>query len=178
MPYDPLAIANYFIELAASRNVRISPMKLQKLVYFANGWNLAIKGKPLIDEQVEAWTFGPVIRTLYQQFRDYGGRDIDDMGRKCETIRLPGGNYDVEVVEPRVADTSEDAEFTRALLNKVWEIYGGYTAIQLSNMTHKEGSPWKKVFDDYDGKLPKGTDIPPHEMRTYFADLARTGRRV
>lgn len=176
MPYDAKAVANYFLSLAETRGQQLDALKLQKLVYFAHGWHLAIKDQPLIDEQVEAWSFGPVIRSLYREFRNDGNRPIRsramdiDMMKDVET----GEIYD-RVIEPSVNDGSGDAEFTRSLLNRVWEVYGEYTGIQLSNMTHEPNSPWYKVFyETYGGHPPKGTDIPAEMIRDYFVSIAHS----
>ncbi|MGZ3389845.1 MAG: Panacea domain-containing protein, partial [Isosphaeraceae bacterium] len=77
MPYDARAIANYFLERARREGKALDQMKIQKLVYFANGWHIAIKGEPLIDEQVEAWRYGPVIQSLRDALREYGDQAID-----------------------------------------------------------------------------------------------------
>jgi len=74
--HNPLAIANYFIELAKNDANLVSPMKLQKLVYFALGWCLALADKPLINEKVEAWQYGPVVGSLYREFKKYGNEGI------------------------------------------------------------------------------------------------------
>lgn len=63
--HNSLAIANYFIELTKNYDNLVSPMKLQKLVYFAHGWCLAHADKPLINEKVEAWQYRPVVSSLY-----------------------------------------------------------------------------------------------------------------
>lgn len=174
MPYDPRAIANYFLELAKAQGVEdLTPPKIQKLVYFANGWNLAIRDVPLIDEQVEAWRWGPVIRSLYRAFRQYGNQPVgepailftyeaDDSGDfvPCETI-------------PTIDDRPEDAEFTKELLKRVWDVYGKYTPAQLSNLTHQDGSPWHEVYLRYHGEIPRGTDISPELIRDYFVRQAR-----
>src|SRR4051812_39910789 len=76
MPYPAAAIANEFLRLAKEDKAQISPLKLQKLVYFAHGWYLALAGKPLIEERVQAWQFGPVIPTLYREFKRYGNSPI------------------------------------------------------------------------------------------------------
>jgi uncharacterized phage-associated protein len=55
MPFDSKAVANEFLKLAEQDGVKLSPMKLLKLVYFAHGWHLALKGEPLLNERVEAW---------------------------------------------------------------------------------------------------------------------------
>lgn len=62
--FPTIAIANHFIMRRWRDGVHVSPMKLQKLVYFAPGWYLALFNKPLIDERVEAWKFGPVILSM------------------------------------------------------------------------------------------------------------------
>jgi uncharacterized phage-associated protein len=46
MPYDPKAIANYFLTLAADHDQTLDPMMIQKSVYFAHGWHLAILDTP------------------------------------------------------------------------------------------------------------------------------------
>ena len=67
--YDPRAIANEFIKLNVGT---MRQMKLQKLVYMAHGWNLAIHREPLVKERIEAWDGGPVMRSIWNQIRDYG----------------------------------------------------------------------------------------------------------
>src|SRR5208282_4587731 len=70
--YPSMAVANWFIENLS----RVDPLKLQKLVYFAHGWHLALRDQPLIDELVEAWDYGPVVPSLYHQFKRYGNQSI------------------------------------------------------------------------------------------------------
>src|SRR5437870_3577302 len=84
MAYEARAIANYFLDLAKLANQELNPMKIQKLVYYAHGWNLALDGQPLIDEAVEAWTYGPVIPSLYHEFKKYGGGPITSKASKIE----------------------------------------------------------------------------------------------
>ena len=173
MSYDPKAIANYFIELARSQGCPLTPMKLQKLVYYVHGWHLAIKDSPLINEQVEAWTFGPVIPSLYRTFRHCGNQPIDRCA-SCLTTRMADCAEDCTIHEvfPGLEDEPEQAEFTRSLLDRIWEIYGKYTAIQLSNTTHEPDTPWHRVYTEYQGRMPKGTDIPASWIREHFRAMA------
>lgn len=171
MPYSAKAIANYFLAKAREANRELTPMKLQKLVYFAQGWHLAVRNRPLIDEQVEAWKFGPVVRTLYREFSEFGDRPID----REATRWIKGKGIPCIEVTPSLADRPEDAEFTAKFLDRVWDIYGDYTAIQLSNLTHEPGTPWDATQRKYGGAIPLGTDIPQDEIRSYFRSLARSG---
>ena len=59
-------VANYFLSLCdEDAGDLISNLKLQKLVYYAQGFHLAISGEPLFDEKIMAWEHGPVIPQLY-----------------------------------------------------------------------------------------------------------------
>lgn len=151
-------------------------MHVQKLVFFAHGWHLAIRSEPLIDEQVEAWKFGPVIPSLYQAFREYGSQPITSKYQPLH-LNTDGGKWRFVWLDPPSVDgSSEAATFTRGLLDKIWDIYGKYSAIQLSNMTHQPGTPWQVTVEKYGGSPPKHTDIPQEVIRTYFTNLA--GRQV
>lgn len=180
MAYDSKAIANYFLHLAESDGKSLTPMKLQKLVYFAHGWHLAIKdGDPLIEEQVEAWKFGPVIPSLYRSFRGYGDQAVTRPAAytRCYVTEGPTGyseEMEIHEVVPSVDDDPTDAGKTKVFLDRIWKVYGDYSAVQLSNLTHQAGSPWDQVCSQYRGTLPRGTDIPPETMRDYFRSLART----
>jgi uncharacterized phage-associated protein len=173
MAYDPKAIANYFLAVAAEQNKSLTPMKIQKLVYFANGWHLAIKGEPLINEQVEAWRFGPVIASLYGAFRRFGDQPIT--GRADHTVTEFHDTWTISRhrFQPSLDDIPDQADFTRDFLDRIWTAYGGYTAIQLSNETHRADSPWDIVSKKYNGVIPKRTDIPPELIKEYFQSLAR-----
>ena len=178
MAHNSLAVANYFLKLAKAQGTHLSPMKLQKLVYYAHGWHLALKDEPLIDEQVEAWPYGPVIRSLYREFRGYGNHDITDKGSYYRYVRNPDGRLVPEIVTPVLSKEDPDGKFATALLDKVWDVYGKFSAIQLSNKTHEEGTPWKQVFDQYQGHLPKGTDIPIDLIKAYFRKLSQLESRL
>ena len=135
MPYDSLAVANYFIERGGGT---VNPMKVQKLVYFAHGWNLAISDQPLLRERIEAWKYGPVVPQLYHELKEFGSRPIPV---PVTVLRFSGARP--VTVTPNIAqDASDDIADTKGLLDRVWEVYGGYSAVKLSNATHVPGSPW------------------------------------
>lgn len=96
-------------------------MQLLKLVYICNGWMLGLYGRPLTREIAEAWTYGPVLPSVYHDFKRYGSGKITD---------LP---YDA----PLHFDPQEIS-----VMNQVWNSYSKYNGIQLSALTHKPGTPW------------------------------------
>ena len=125
--YNPSTIANYFVTKYGKEG-ELTPMKLLKLTYIAQGWYLALTdGKQkLIDEDVEAWDYGPVFPSLYRNLRQYG--------RKIVTDSIPNST------EKKVTET--DAKF----LDTIWSRYGVYDGVVLSAMTHTDGTPWKEYY--------------------------------
>ena len=73
MPYSSEKIANFFLGLAQKEQVELTPLKLQKLLYFAHGWHLVLDsdGDPLLDEDIEAWKYGPVVPSIYHKFKEF-----------------------------------------------------------------------------------------------------------
>lgn len=158
-PYDAKAIANEFLDIAQRHGESLTPMKLQKLVYFAHGWNLGINDSPLINEEVEAWRYGPVIPSLYQEFKAFGGSPIE--GRATS-------GYPLKVA--RLENTTgNDHAYTRRLLDWVWRKYGAFTPAQLSSMTHAPETPWKKAWDSMGKYYLYGVDINRNDIKEHFA---------
>ncbi len=121
MSYLAATIANEFLRLGERDGIPIGPMKLQKLVYLAHGWHLAFLGTPLIHESIEAWKYGPVVPSLYRQFREF---------RSDPITRLADG--------PEMPLIVED----RKLIEAVWDKYKNNTPLQLSMYTHEAGYAW------------------------------------
>lgn len=104
-------------------------MQLQKLVFFAHGWHLALKDEPLINTDVKAWNFGPVIPPLYKALKKFGNGQVEG------PISRDGHD-----------GTPPDGQFEKSLLKRVWDVYGHLTGGQMSTLTHTEGSPWDVTF--------------------------------
>ncbi len=123
MPYSAKTVANYFLELGRRDNVPIDPLKLQKLVYLAHGWSLVFLKRPLIHEPIEAWRYGPVVQSLYKEFKRFRASPITE--------------------NANVSSSSEtlDSE-SKALVDAVWEKYRSLSSIQLSTLTHEPGYAW------------------------------------
>jgi uncharacterized phage-associated protein len=132
--HDALAVANWFLARAEAEGKTLDPMKLQKLIYFAHGWSLAITDVPLIQEHPEAWDYGPVIPSVYHEFKSFGRKAITERATK---FVFPNTGFFADLVNVTVvARQIEDDPDAEALLRRVWEVYGPLTGVQLSNMTH------------------------------------------
>ena len=159
MGYPAKAIANYFLDLGAARKAEISPLKLQKLVYVSHGWYLALAGAPLVDDEFpEAWRYGPVFPSLYHEFKHYGRNPIT--GRATDIA--PAGDT-LEWTTPHVKDNDADIH---TLLDRIWEVYGDFTGIQLSNITHAPGTPWESVWQENQGM--KNVHISNELIKQYY----------
>lgn len=134
-PHDSVAVANFFIQKSLDTGVEVTPMKLLKLVYIAHGWSLGLLNEPLIDEAVEAWTYGPVIPSLYHELKGYGRERVTKLVTNFEWNNLIHG-FSTPVIP-------EEDTRTRTLLENVWQAYGiSYSGLYLSAITHKPGTPW------------------------------------
>ncbi len=98
----------------------LTNLKLQKLLYYCQGWHLALKDNELLfTDPIQAWIKGPVIPNVYHQYKDFKWQPI--------------------VIEDQ--DAPALAEGSTEIVKEVLEVYGGYSAYQLELMTHEE-SPW------------------------------------
>lgn len=169
MAYPSAAIANWFLDRASKDNVTLSPMKLQKLIYFAHGWSLAILNAPLIEEHPEAWDYGPVIPSIYHEFKEFGAGAITARATELSTASKEGGTFllNGRFIEPSVG---ADDHNTNALLERVWQVYGKFSPVQLSNMTHAPKGAWHQAYEASKGR--KGVDISDDLIKAEF--IAKT----
>ncbi|MCT4662293.1 MAG: DUF4065 domain-containing protein [Tissierellales bacterium] len=114
---------NYII----SRSVEITPLALQKLLYFSQAFHKVFVGTFMFDEDCEAWVHGPVYRDIYFKYKDYGYNPIEDDKNRFDC-------FDLSEVEREVID---------AVINN----FGCYSGKILESMTHIE-SPWKETRID------------------------------
>lgn len=166
MGYSAKEVANYFLDLAGKEGVELSPLQIQKLVYIAHGWHLAIYEEPLVDDEyAEAWEYGPVFPSLYYEFKEFGADPIKrfaveayyiDFLKKWETSTPSIKKNDIE---------------TQEFLNHIWKLHKELTGGQLINLTHKEGSPWKQTRDR--SSNIRNADIDNETIENYYKEQLR-----
>ncbi len=154
------------LETAARRGLRLDPLKLQKLLYYAHGWHLALTGRPLLDRTVEAWQYGPVLPDVYRAFRSYGAQPITAPARDLvrSGTKLLIAPYELP---------PEDAAVTYAdrIIERVVEQYGNYSGVQLSAMTHGSATPWARAWQQHAGK--RFVPIPDADITAYFREILK-----
>ncbi|MDR1067032.1 MAG: DUF4065 domain-containing protein [Clostridiales bacterium] len=129
-----LYLANNFLKRAfksVNLKEKITPMKLQKLLYLTYKHYLKSTNSPLFSERFEVWAYGPVLGTIYRQFKKYGGESIDA--------------YYVDEDHSIYTIDEESDGILSAAINYVWENYSEYTGPELSCLTHQPDTAWHKA---------------------------------
>jgi uncharacterized phage-associated protein len=146
--YDANQIADWFLS-AVDRDAgdSITHLKLQKLVYYAQAWALALLGNPLFDEDFRAWAHGPVALTVWHRFKNYGWEAV------------PADNEPPEF-EPEVED----------LLRDVMKAYGEHSAKALEDLTHEE-EPWLAARGNLPPEAKSNAVISKDVMRDFYRRL-------
>ncbi len=116
--YNAQDIANYFLWKAQEENQELlSNMKLQKLVYYAQGLHLVLNNIPLFKDKIEAWTYGPVVPDLYHAYKHH------------EASGIPAN--------PNFNPSSIDKD-TRELLDEIFDVFGQFSAVRLMELAHSD----------------------------------------
>lgn len=140
-------VANEIIRVAHETGKSISNMKLQKLLYLAQGIHLALKSDtPLFDDVIEAWKYGPVVPSVYHKFKIYFAGEIP-------------------AIHPFSSGADVLGDEKKKLVRRVVDLYGGLSAISLSNFTHLPDSPWYPVYND---TTNLSSEITASSISTYF----------
>lgn len=127
----------------------ISPMKLQKLTFFSQGWHLAFIGERLFDEEFQAWTYGPVSNTLFQ---------------------IHKGDWSVKNWALGNAELLSSKE--KLVVDAVLRNYGALSGRELSELTHQPGTPWSTTREQAgvaEGE-PSQAVIDQEVMAKYFKE--------
>ena len=133
--------------------VEITPLALQKLLYFAQGLSFGINGKELFEDDCEAWVHGPVYPEVYYQYKQYGYNPIEDQNAAIFNF----------------SDITLSTKETQ-LINSVIETFGMYSGKILENITHKE-NPWIIAREGVESIEYSKNIISKETIKKYFVDL-------
>ncbi|ACV64603.1 prophage ps3 protein 01 [Desulfofarcimen acetoxidans DSM 771] len=124
---NPIDLSRHVIKYVNDKGHEVSHLKLQKLIYYVDAWHNVYFNQPLIEDQFEAWMHGPVVRNIWNYFRD--------KSVLYDPIKLEEGYFDISEYI-----SSEQLE----LINDVLDEYGDKTAYYLECLTHSE-EPWRRA---------------------------------
>jgi uncharacterized phage-associated protein len=155
--HDARAIANFFLDRAEARGMKLTIMTLLKVLYFAHAWHLAKEDKPLIAQQFEAWEYGPVNRVVYDQFKSFGKNPISRRAVSFDPMQA------AFLPTPYALDAN-----TERFLNNIFDYYSQFHAYKLSDLTHEKGSPWDVIWSAAATRAVPGMYIPNDLIASWF----------
>ncbi|HUX56069.1 MAG TPA: type II toxin-antitoxin system antitoxin SocA domain-containing protein [Bacteroidales bacterium] len=137
-------VSDFFLSLSEPEaGDTISNLKMQKLLYYAQGYYFALYNKPLFQEKIIAWQYGPVVKEVYEAYSEYSHGSIP----KPRRINLKV--FDEEIMN---------------FLKEIYQVYGQYSALRLMQLTHGE-PPWKNTNI--------GEEITLGKMGRFFKSLIK-----
>ncbi|MEI7924488.1 MAG: type II toxin-antitoxin system antitoxin SocA domain-containing protein [Planctomycetota bacterium] len=145
-------VADYIILQLVSGGEQINLLKLQKLVYYAQAWSLAIREQSLFDDKFQAWVHGPVSRKLYDRFAEskslYSSVSESDLQAGFTSDRI--------------------SPIDRAHIDAVMEVYAPLSGSQLEEMTHQE-EPWQAARNGFGPSQRCEIEIEESLMTKYYS---------
>ena len=146
-PYSALQIARWILTWAdfEDDSLGVTNLKLQKLLYFAQGHHLAKFDGVLFSDRIQAWEHGPVIPVVYHEFKEF----------KAASITL------TSFVEFEDFDST-----TNSFLASIWRTFGGFDGWKLRELSHRS-EPWAEAFSEEHSNV----EIPVERMRVAFKSL-------
>lgn len=139
-------IADFFIWKSTKEGGVVTNKKLQKLLYYAQAWYLAIQDKPLFNDKIEAWIHGPTVREVYFAYRDCGFNPIK------------------KEVNDSIADKLKEQ---KTLLDNVWSVYGKFDGNYLEELTHNE-LPWQEAREGLELNMASENEISLETMKKFY----------
>lgn len=151
--YNSVKVAKLIVATANNKHLSINMTKVQKLLYIAYGIFLAVKKRRLTNEHPQAWPYGPVFPTTRN---------------KLLKIDL----YSIAASDSDLSDIKDDDEI-KSLIELVFRSFGSWSAAQLTDWSHGEGTPWQKTVST-EG-FSWGHQIPDEYIKSYFASIISNG---
>ncbi len=153
--YTPSCLANYFIDNLKS----VDNLRLNKLIYISYGFALVCFDEELelFKEPIQAWRLGPVIPSIYHEFKHYG----------YGVIKSRSYFYDPMQEKKIYFSIAEDDKKTHEVLEAVKSNYGSLPIAELIGRTHNENTPWHNNYKE--GFYNK--TIPKKDIKKYYAKL-------
>ncbi len=128
-----VALANTILKKAFEEDVSVTPMKLQKLIYFVYRQCLQKYDIKILSDNFLVWQYGPVLQSVYDEFKSFRANKITRFAKDARN-------------NVYVINESANAQLSNAI-NDVWNKYKYYDGVYLSSLTHQPGTAWKKAYD-------------------------------
>lgn len=160
---DVFDIARYLINKSFEKGHPISNLKLQKLLYYVQGVFLVAYDSPCFSQPIEAWGFGPVVSSVYHEYKEFGANNIprieeyftsyfDDNSK----ITMGFKPYDEGCLDTKVKEIADI----------VIDTFLTTSATDLVSITHQQ-DPWKNIYST----SRKNIVISNESIKNYFSKI-------
>ena len=150
------SIARYFLYRCREDGELITPLKMQKLIYYVYVWTLVNTKTSLFNEKFEAWPNGPVLRSLYHKLKKYGYSPI------TEDFMPINDEKDLEKLKTSFGDYLD-------IFDKVYEKYITKSPFELVTLTHNE-KPWKRARNGLKVTEPSKNELSDKDILEEYAE--------
>lgn len=142
--YTANQVADAILAFCAEHGDFVSNLRLQKLLYYCQGWYLVDHDGPLFDDHIEAWIYGPAVPAVYERFRPFEQRPLETDAK-------------LEDQPPELVEH----------VTGVWEAYGHLTSYDLERITKSE-DPWLYARNGLPIEEPSPTPLSVSDMKRFF----------
>ena len=151
--YPATLVAREFWDLGKADGKTLTQLQLMKMAYIAHGYSLAYFDRPLVSETAEAWLYGPVFPSLYEETKQFGtSTPVEEITAEHVGVELD--------------------RHQKILIGEVYRVYREFSGIELSDMTHQSDTPWFLNFIDFEKR-----EISNDDIRDYYMKLRERSRR-
>lgn len=151
--YDALEVSRHIINYSNDAGYGITNLKLQKLLYFVQAYFLIKKGCLCFRDNIEAWNFGPVVPSVYREYKRYGAFFAFSVETYIDPLTLKRKRFDDSVI------SAED----KKLIDSVVDAFADCSNSRLTDLVHGQ-TPWQEAYRPDHGKV-----ISANAMKKFFA---------
>lgn len=167
MTYKALAIAKFVTNYAVEQKNPINNTKLNKILYYLQGFHYSLFKTPLFNDKIEAWGYGPTIPSVYEEYSIFGLDPIPPVDDALSYLLL--------IDQPKKAEDYANTfdEQTKEFLYRYTKRLLVFPTLTLVDATQYPGGPWSQYFEPFQKR-----EIPDFIMMAHFIDLAEKIKEV
>ncbi|WP_368395404.1 Panacea domain-containing protein [Streptococcus gallolyticus] len=160
-----LFVANYIIEYSNEKGYEINNLKLQKILYFVNARNIVENGSPLFEEEMEKWKYGPVVPSVYHEYKRFGALTISDNDLVREYIVFDTNSF-ANLSNLKIVKYEPNNVKNHQLIEETVDALAKFNPFELVDITHSH-TLWKKEEKRIKDGV-KGIKYTTEEIKEYF----------
>ena len=156
--YNALDVSRHIINYCNEHDYNLSNLKLQKILYFIQAYYLSKteSKEPCFKDTIEAWDFGPVVPSVYHEYKRFGSTNIPKISTYFKIDEKDFWQSEVIEYCDEVIDDSD-----KKLINKLVDNFSKFSTTRLVQITHNQ-SPWINAYQQFDN------EITVEAIRSYF----------